>query len=253
MTDNHAGHTELRHPQRRLTLEGGDNVRDLGGYRNSDGHVTRWRRFVRSGDMAQLTPADQQALLDYGVRTVIDLRMGWEIAEQPNVFSRSDSVQFLVCDFWGDRFDDYRSPDRRAPPERKLADLYCAGLEASGFVMAEIVTTMADSTDSGFAFHCRSGKDRTGLVAALLLAVADVPEATICADFALTAECLDSEPVNPIDARQPGAWQRGCDPTTMARTLDFLTERWGGAVGYLRDIGVTDTQLARLREKLLEP
>jgi protein-tyrosine phosphatase len=201
--------------------------------------------------MDQLTPEDRRKLLAHGVGTVIDLRMNWEVAEKPNVFSGSDEVDFLVHDFWGDRFDDYRSPEKAAAPERKLADLYCAGLVKSGFVMAEIMSTFANDSEQGYVFHCRSGKDRTGLVAALLLAIAGVPRETICADFALTSSYLNSEPVNPIDAKAPGAWQRGCAPETMARSLEFLDETYGGVVGYLAEVGITDVQLQTIREKLL--
>jgi len=242
---------ELHHPKRDLSLQAAENVRDLGGYRTVDGDRTCFGRFVRSGDMDQLTAADRATLITHGVGTVVDLRMKWEIAEKPNVFSDSEEVNFLVHDFWGDRFDDYRSSDRTASPAKKLADLYCAGLTKSGFVMAEIMQTFADSSQHGYAFHCRSGKDRTGLVAAVLLAIARVPEQTICADFALTSVYLNTEAVNPIDASTPGAWQRGCEPETMERTLEFLARNYGGVAGYLSDIGVTESQQQAIREKLL--
>ena len=243
---------ETEHPRRALALEEGENVRDLGGYSTVDGRITQWGRFVRSGDMDGLSEADQAQLLAHGITTVIDLRMAWEIAEKPNVFSTSEEVRFLVHDFWGDRFDDYRSLDKTAAPEQKLADLYCAGLVKSGFVMAEIMTTFADGPEHGFTFHCRSGKDRTGLVAALLLAIAGVPDETICADFALTAAYLNSEPINPIDARQPGQWQRGCEPETMSLTLDFINSSYSDVFGYLAEIGVSQRQVESIRAKLLD-
>ncbi|MDA1076901.1 MAG: tyrosine-protein phosphatase [Proteobacteria bacterium] len=244
---------QTHHPARALTLQKGENVRDLGGYSTRDGGQTQWRRFVRCGDMFDLTPADQRTLLDYGITTVIDLRMEWEVADKPNVFATSDEVRFLRHDFWGDRFDDYRSPDRRASPARKLADLYCSGLEKSGFVMAQIMTTFADSPDVGYAFHCRSGKDRTGLVAAILLSVAGVPGDVICADFELTSTYLKSHAVNPIDAKAPGQWQRHCDAQTMALTLAFLVNEYGGVDAYLKSAGVTDAQLKVVRDKLVGP
>ena len=243
---------ETRDARRAIPLTGGENVRDLGGYSTPSGDMTRWGRFVRAGDMHELTDADQARLIDYGIGTVIDLRMDWECAEKPNVFAGSDRVVFQRHDFWGDRFDDYRSPDRSAPPERKLADLYCAGLRESGFVVADIMATFADGGDGAFIFHCRSGKDRTGLVSALLLAIAGVEDPVICDDFALTSAYLKSEAVNPIDARKPGAWQRGCAPDTMARTLAFVRETYGDAAGYLRHVGVPDATIGRLRERLLD-
>jgi protein-tyrosine phosphatase len=241
---------ETRHPKRGLELESAENVRDLGGYSTVDGATTQWGRFVRSGDMDHLTQADQQKLVAYGIRTVIDLRMAWEIEAAPNVFSQSSQVTFYNHDFWGDRFDTYRSTSRGAPPEVKLADLYCSGLVKSGFIMADIMSTIADSTESGFAFQCRSGKDRTGLVAALLLAVAGVPDDTICADYALTSSFLNSAPDSDADPQQPGYYLKGCAAETMALTLGFLEQKYSGAEGYLRQLDVSARQILRIREKL---
>jgi protein-tyrosine phosphatase len=243
---------ELRHPRRGLELETAENVRDLGGYTTSDGRATQWNRFVRSGDMIALSEADQERLLDYGIKTVIDLRMAKEYEVQPNVFAASDKVRFHNHDFWGTRFDDYRSWRKGASPEQKLADLYCSGLEKSAFVMADIMTTFAETDDHGFAFHCRSGKDRTGLVAALLLTLAGVPRETICADFALTAEYLPDSTPTAEDLKKPGAYQKGCSAETMTLTLTFLDDEFGGVEEYLARQGLTDAQLTRIRSKLLD-
>jgi protein-tyrosine phosphatase len=236
-------------PQRQLPLAGAENVRDLGGYTTTSGQITQFHRFVRSGDLHSLSLDDQQALLDYGIKSVIDLRMSWEIKAQPNVFHRSSMLDFRIHDFWGNRFDDYRSINKTAPPARKLADLYCRGLELSGFVMAEIMHTFAE-TKTGYLFHCRSGKDRTGLVAAMLLAIAGVSDNTICQDFALTQQYLKTGATNPIAASAPGAWQKTCEPETMQFTLDFLTDHYGGAVSYLQHFGLRSSELQRIKDSL---
>ncbi len=241
---------ETLHPNRGLDIKSAENVRDLGGYSTVDGGTTQWARFVRSGDMVQLTQADQQSLVSYGIGSVIDLRMGWEIADAPNVFARSQLVNFYNHDFWGDRFDTYRSGSRGAAPEKKLADLYCSGLVKSGFIMADIMCTIADNADSGFAFQCRSGKDRTGLVAAILLAIAGVCDETICADYALSSSFLKSPEPDAVDPKQPGYYLKGCAPETMALTLGFLKEEYSSVEGYLRQLGVSVLQIQRIREKL---
>ena len=157
---------ELIDPRRNLNLDSVQNLRDLGGYSTKEGRKTKWGVFLRSGDMSAMTKDDQAALLRHGIRCVIDLRMAKEIAIAPNVFSDSKKVAFFNHDFWGTRFDDYRSKRKSATPEGKLSDLYCAGLEINGFVIAAVMKTLA-SGEGGFVFHCRSGKDRTGLVAAI--------------------------------------------------------------------------------------
>ncbi|HIG40664.1 MAG: tyrosine-protein phosphatase [bacterium] len=240
---------ETLHADRAISIDSAENIRDLGGYSTREGVKTKWGRFVRSGDMDHLTVADQRKLIAYGITTVIDLRMVKEVEAMPNVFFESRDVNFLVHDFWGDRFDTYRSTSKGAPPAVKLADLYCSGLIKSGFVMARIMSTIADTPENGFAYHCRSGKDRTGLVSMMLLAIAGVPDEMICADFALTSAYLSSPEADP---NQPGFYLKGCDPETMGLTLGFLTENFESVEGYLQHIGVTEQQVIRIRQKLLD-
>ncbi|MBS05183.1 MAG: hypothetical protein CMQ24_21105 [Gammaproteobacteria bacterium] len=243
---------ELGDPRRVLSLDYAQNVRDLGGYSTADGRTTAWGRCVRSGDMDQLSTGDRQALVAHGVDTVIDLRMEKEIAAAPNRFQDSGDVHFVIHDFWGQRFDNYRSRNKGAPPEVKLADLYCQGLVQSAFVMAAIMRTVA-AADGGVAFHCRSGKDRTGLVAAFLLDLAGVPRTVICEDYGLTAALLTSPDADKqLDPKQPGAYLRGCAPETMDRTLAFVDETFGGVHAYLKQEGVKDVELNAIRAKLVE-
>ena len=242
--------SQLDHPDRALPLSSIENARDLGGYRTADGRRTKFGAFIRTADMHQVSDADRFEMKERGVTMVIDLRMQRERDDKPNLFSYGDDLTFRVHDFWGDRFDTYRSPDRSAAPARKLADLYCAGLQSSGFVMADIMRSLA-SVEGAAAFHCRSGKDRTGLVAAMLLAIADVPDEMICADFALTDHYLRSDAVNPIEASAPGAWQRTCSPDTMAMTLDFIGESYGDVPSYLMQTGVTEQELEQIRQKFV--
>ena len=242
---------ELQDPRRIIPLETAQNVRDLGGYSAASGGKTAWGRCVRSGDMDQLSAADRGALIEHGIDTVIDLRMEREIAAAPNRFQDTGEVNFVIHDFWGKRFDTYRSKNKGAPPEVKLADLYCEGLVQSAFVMADIMRTVA-AAKGGVAFHCRSGKDRTGLVAAFLLDLAEVPRELICEDYGLTAALLISPDADKqLDPNQPGAYLRGCAPETMARTLDYVDDTFGGVPAYLQKEGVMDAELDAIRAKLL--
>ena len=244
------GMNELIDPRRNLNLDSVQNLRDLGGYSTKEGRKTKWGIFLRSGDMSAMTKDDQAALLRQGIRCVIDLRMATEIAIAPNVFSDSKEVAFFNHDFWGTRFDDYRSKRKSATPEEKLSDLYCAGLEINGFVMAAVMKTLA-SSEGSFVFHCRSGKDRTGLVAALLLAIAGVPDEVVAKDFGLSTTYLNEPELTEDDLKKPGAYQKGSAPETMMLTLDFLRDRYGGVEGYLSDQGVSVSEIESVREKIL--
>jgi len=108
--------------------------------------------------------------------------------------------------------------------------------------------------------HCTAGKDRTGLIVALVLGLAGVPTTTIVEDYALSAEYL----VGPYleEARQRAekngvSWewfqhQVICPPEFMHTTLQYLDERYGGIAAYVRAIGLSDTQCTQLQEALVE-
>jgi protein-tyrosine phosphatase len=241
----------LTDPKRDISLASTRNLRDLGGYTGVRGRKTRWGAFFRSGDMSTMSKEDQEKLMSMDVNSVVDLRMAKEIEVAPNVFSGSEQVFFVNHDFWGTRFDDYRSIRKTARPEEKLADLYCSGLEVSGFIMAAVIKTFAHQ-EGGFIFHCKSGKDRTGLVAAILLTIAEIPAELVCADFALTSKYLGDPQLSEEDKKKPGAYQKGSDPKTMGLTLEFLDIKYGGVEAYLKKHGVTDDEINSIRDKILD-
>jgi protein-tyrosine phosphatase len=261
--------TETLDPKRHLTFDGAKNMRDLGGYSTADGRKTRWRRFLRSATLNDLTETGQRALVDYGVGAVIDLRLQREVEKSPSVFAESNDVVYQQRDFWGNRLDGFEHTPSSLGQAEKLADLYCTGLDRCGTVIGDIVCTLADGGNYASVFHCGSGKDRTGLIAALLLGTVGVPHETIAADFALTADLLDDPNRNhaaldPMEIpegananRDPDAqllqvYMFSCLPKTMSLALGFLDEGYGGVEGYLRANGVTDEHLDRLRSKLLD-
>jgi protein-tyrosine phosphatase len=239
---------------RRLAWDGCANARDLGGYPTADGHRTRWGAVVRSDSLAGLTPAGRQALLDYRVRSMVDLRLPAEVARRPNPFAEPDTHGIAYANV---SFVDPAAP----PPEddTSLADDYKGMLERFRGPVVAVMTAIANAPEGGVLIHCAAGKDRTGLIAALLLGLVGVAPATIAADYALTAECL--RPRNqewlehgPGDRAEREALLARYAPTAevMLEVLDHLRERYGGVEPYLLAAGVTPADVARLRERLLD-
>lgn len=251
-------------PARRLAWEACYNARDLGGYRIADGGRTRWRALVRSDNLSRLTPAGQEALIEYGVRTVIDLRREAELAIDLNPFASAPS---------GARRPRYinlqlgRGADRAGVLAVKAAGegdsgsllkLFQQVLDHYWRGIAAIVGAVAAAQDGAVLFHCHAGKDRSGLIAALLLALAGVPQATIVEDYALSQICLQplfdrrmSQEPDPAKREQLARWL-GVVPETMAGVLAHLDARHGGAEAYLRAAGVADADLERLRRRIRE-
>ena len=249
-------------PLRHLDLEGAHNVRDLGGYETVDGRRTRWKTFLRSDGMHRLTAADQEKLLRYGVRTVIDLRRTEEVRSQPNVFADSDSVAYLRRNLTG---DDWTSNASDSIPDldqaQRMARNYVRSLDTRQASYREVLATLASPGVLPAIFHCTAGKDRTGRIAALLLANAGVDEETIVEDYALSAryrfQAYLADPSNQPDVpRDVETRQEYQDivssPQTMRLVLKHLNDRYGGVPGYLRAIGLTDDQIESLRAAAVE-
>jgi protein-tyrosine phosphatase len=249
--------TEQREWTRLLEWEGCLNARDLGGYATEEGRETRWGTVVRSDCPAALTEAGRAALAGYGVRAIVDLRLPAELADDPNPFAEpgDHGVAYTNVSF---------IDPAAAPPDAvsTLAEDYLQMLDRYRQGVAEALAAIARAPDDGAVLvHCAAGKDRTGLISALLLGLVDVPAETIAADYAMTAELLRPrerqwlEGLDPEERAQREAMLARYAPTAevMLAVLEGLGERHGGVEPYLRSTGLGQDDLDRLRERLVGP
>ncbi len=231
-----------------VSFEGLVNVRDLGGYPTRDGGLTRLHSLVRADDLWQLTPAGLAALEGYGIRTVIDLRWPEEAARNPNPVPRAlPGVRFLPISLLTHTEDEWRLRSRDVVKELWK----CTVLERVRRELRQVLAAIADAAPGGLLFHCVAGKDRTGLIAALLLALADVEPDAIASDYAVSGPNLratylkryaDADPERILEALR-------CPEQGAHNMLKFLAGA-GGIRAYLHDIGLTDAQVAALRARL---
>jgi protein-tyrosine phosphatase len=247
--------TEQREQTRLLAWEGLLNARDLGGYPAAGGRETRWGAVVRSDSLAALTEAGRAALAGYGVRAVVDLRLPDELARHPNPFASPGDHGIAYTNV------SILDPAAGYPPETlTLAENYLWTLDRFAGYVAEVMAAIAGAPEGGVLVHCAAGKDRTGLISALLLGLVGVPAETIAADYALTAELLrprDQEWLEhgPGERAEREALAARFAPTAevMLEVLDGLDRRYGGVDGYLAAAGVSPADLDRLRDRLLAP
>ena len=224
------------------------NARELGGHPTRDGATTRRRSLLRSDDLVQLTAEGVQALADYGVRTVVDLRWPAEVAMRPHPTGL------------GERKVRYHSISLLAGDEMEWASLSgectkemwkCAVLEHTRPQLKSALEIIAGAAAEPLLFHCVAGKDRTGLIAALLLALADVEPDAIAADYAAsTVQLADAylQRYANLDRAEILEALR-CPEEGVHNMLAYLAE-YGGAAGYLRVIGLSDAIIERLRARL---
>ncbi len=243
--------------ERVLALEGCLNFRDLGGYPTTDGRRIAWRRLFRSDALHALTAPDIEVLLGspVGLSDVIDLRSSAELASEGRGRLEATPAAFHHAPL----FDGPPSEGRSAAADMTLADRYLGLLEIAMAPIARIIDIVARA-DGAAVYHCAAGKDRTGVVSAVLLALLGVDDDLIVTDYALTGQNLDAilERLNAmhgykdmLDALPPDT--QHANPETMVDLLAGVAERWGGFEGYVREAGVDDTTLSALRSRVLEP
>ncbi|MBN0046581.1 tyrosine-protein phosphatase [Streptomyces actuosus] len=238
------------------------NFRDLGGYRTTDGgRRVRPRRLYRSdslGGLAEGTP-DWDRFLALGIGTVIDLRHGWEIASQGRIPAHASfTYHHLSIEH---RPYDQASLADDVEPGPYLAERFMEVAEDGTEEIRralELVARAAES-DTPLVFHCASGKDRTGQLAALVLGLLGVDEQTIAEDFSLTdlaAPALLARWRARNDGRTPAWPGYGRAPEAVMRLfLAALTARHGSIDAYVTGaLGLDAPRLAAtLRARLLEP
>ncbi|MDI9886004.1 tyrosine-protein phosphatase [Streptomyces sp. HNM0645] len=231
------------------------NFRDLGGYATEDGRSVRWGRLYRSDSLDKLAGEDWERFLGMGIGTVVDLRHPWEIEARGRV---PDDASFTYHNL----SIEHRPYDQPSlGPEIEvgpfLAERYLEVADDGAAELHEALEVIAAS-DRPVVFHCASGKDRTGLLAALVLALVGVSEEDAAEDFALTelatkrlladwrAAHGGREPTWPGYGRAPAE--------VMTLFLAALTHRHGSVRDYAANaLGVDEALTAALRERLLTP
>ncbi|MBI5087900.1 MAG: tyrosine-protein phosphatase [Actinobacteria bacterium] len=173
-------------PRRRVELDAVHNFRDLGGYPARDGAVTRWGMLYRADGLHRMTPADVETVRELGLRTVVDLRSTGEI-DRWGTFPHDRIDVELVHHPVIDRTWDHDPDDDRSDHDF-LVWAYTDMLAVGGARFARAIDELARPGALPAVFHCAAGKDRTGLLAALVLESLGVPRSVVLADYELTVE-----------------------------------------------------------------
>jgi len=248
------------HPRRLIGLEAVHNFRDLGGYPTAGGRSTKWRTLFRSDGLYRLRGADDMSrVMQLGLKSVIDLRTEREQREQ-GIFPTDDiEVTFHHLSIVDVTWSDTETPEFDDEVEF-LVWGYRDMLEIGSSRFADAMHVLAQTEALPAVFHCAAGKDRTGVLAALLLSSLGVDDAHICADYGLTQDAMQrtiawSKVHRPELAERyatiPKAYL-AADPRAMQIILTELAQQHGSVRNYVREIGVADATVEALGNLLLE-
>jgi protein-tyrosine phosphatase len=241
-------------PDRVLTFERCFNFRDLGGYAGLDGRPVRWRRLFRSMTPQYMSDADAEAVAHLGISLVIDFR--GEAYASSGPLPVDGGTRLALSPAFVQRSDPEYERFRAAPPQEALPKL----LENYGPQYARALTAMAEQPDSNLLFHCRLGKDRTGVFAALVLKLLGVSDDDVVQDYMLTEQqepfsrrLLDEVEVDEVARREPNVAKEPASRPAIEGVLQRLVSQYGGAYGYFAQYGVSAGLLGAVVESALEP
>jgi len=234
-----------------LTLKNCPNFRDLGGYKKTSGGVTGFGKIYRSDLLTKLDETDAKTLSAHNINCVIDLRNAREIKEYPSLFAINKNFHYynvsLTDGLIYKDFDPYIMED--------MWRLYIGLVDEAADMVARVFSIMAQNADCGIVFHCTAGKDRTGVIAALLLMCAGVGEDDIISDYAMSYDLLKSY----LEADKAMLKAKGLiypdhvfrsDPENIMRFIEHLEAKYKTAEDYLKNAGVTNEEMAIIKGML---
>ncbi len=240
---------ELQPNQRHLKLSGCMNLRELGGYQTTDGKQTKWQTLFRSDSLHQLPKSSQQQVIDYGIKTIIDLRSNFELETETYPLSQRTEIQYFNFPLIA---EDQRNIIA-AIKHQSLLELNTFLLKERSQVIKTILETIA-TTSTPVVIHCAVGKDRTGIISALLLAIAGVSPETIAQDYNLSDAYLAPlyEELRPQAEQENFTHLLSSPVQTMIDIFQYLDTNYGGLEGYLEQIGIGNNICDRLRKNLID-
>ncbi len=229
------------------------NLRDLGGYAAAGGRTVRWRTIYRSAEHQRMSDEEAaRAREQLGLRTVIDFRSDGEANHPAGLGRLADRPAVRYHLPMGNARSKYEARERG-----EWRPNYVAMLEHQGPLWARATKLLAHEDAYPAVFHCVTGKDRTGVFAALLLDLLGVDHEVIVEDYGESQQHMDllvermraRGTIGPDEVINPAL---GVSPPAMVEMLEALVAQHGDARGYLRGHGVSDEAMDRIAELLLE-
>jgi protein-tyrosine phosphatase len=242
---------------RDIEFEGILNFRDIGGLKAQDGRMTQWRRVFRSGELHYLTQKDLRRLKgELGVSTIVDLRGSRELTTHPFAPSSRSGMKYIHLPLRGTPLETTTLP---------ASNLHMGHVYASYLGQRQYAETLVSAlrilAEPGYfplVFHCSAGKDRTGVLAAVVQGVLGVADEEIVEDYAASGSYMEvfrdrllSDPKASNAASKVPSYGWKAESVAMETVLSFIGQRFGSIRGYMSAHGADGDLLTRLEDALL--
>lgn len=235
--------------QRRILFDNIINCRDLGGYPCKDGSVTQFGRLLRCGIPRDPSPCDMEKVKALGIKTVIDLRGDLEAVERPSAFAGNpNDIRYIQISL-------LEVNPAITRPDVPLRDIYTNSVEVYGENYAKVFSALA-AVETPAIFHCFLGKDRTGILASMLLSLAGVGREDIIADYQVSGTYLNAFYKKEREEDTGLIWENNDDhlqsePHNIALLHEYIEKKYGSIAGYLQAFGVKADEIEHVTGLLL--
>src|SRR4029453_1683823 len=249
---------------RHIHFESVPNFRDLGGYRTHDGRTVAWRRLFRSAALHKMNEHDIARLKqEIGPRAVIDLRSPRDPERNPEPLLLEEiGVRYYPIAFRPDGLSYLKDEAKAHPNATDMGAIYLYRISEKPFGkrLVDALEIIAERDNHPLVFHCTAGKDRTGVLAAMVLAAMSIVDEDVVDDYTHSAAFMtdirtrmnrDPETAQGVKAQPEFQWEASAE--SMVAFLALLRREYGSAEGHLKANGARNSLVDRLKATLLNP
>jgi len=229
---------------RRILLSHTTNTRDLGGYQTSNNKITNYGRIIRSDVPNNFSKEDFKIMERYHIYAAIDVRGDKHFKETANAYQTIKGIQFYHIPITGG-FKELAELEKNSKEHS-----YLSIVEMHKPEFLRVFQVIAQQNDGAVIYNCKAGKDRTGIISALILSLCGVPESDIIADYEISYT-LNYEKF-PFEEGNERSNYFLSPPEYMRNFLAYIHQKYQNAAGYLADIGLTQEEIQQIKTKLLQ-
>ena len=231
----------------RLPVKNTYNIRELGGYPCIPHGSTKWHAFLRADDLNRLDSEGIDFLKDYGVTTVIDLRSREELDKSPDPFAEVSGTDYFNIPLVSGSLADITKADDIDSGFMNI--FYLTIMQNEKEALRSVMQTVADAEPGCILFHCTAGKDRTGIIAALILGLAGVSDADIVSNYEATYNYIRRNPEMQRHKKTIPEEFIYSKAEYIETVLSYIYESYGSIYSYLLSSGLSEETLEKVTER----
>ncbi len=231
-----------------LPLKGTQNTRDLGGYITKDKKITKYKEFIRSSSLSNITNEDIDFLVKYGIKTVLDLRSEEETKEKPSKLKDINGIKYYNVPL---SVDDMQADITKENGYFDMIQGYIKRL-SNKKAIKEIFDIISNNLQGGLIFNCTAGKDRTGIIAMLILGISNVQLKDIVANYQVSHTYMGEDPEFVREYNITKSRVFLSKPEFIDATIEYIMDEYSSFDNYLLSCGIAISQIEKIKNKFLE-